>query len=66
MQHRFADQPEVASRMVSLQLGLEMEHAALKFWTALREEADTADAPAEYCTDSYADWPPTGLVSSNP
>jgi DNA-binding PadR family transcriptional regulator len=48
MQDRFADQPEVASRMVSLQLGLEMEHAALRFWTALREEANTADAPAEY------------------
>jgi len=46
MQHRFADQPDVASRMVSLQLGLEMEHAALRFWTALREEADTTDGPA--------------------
>jgi DNA-binding PadR family transcriptional regulator len=46
MQRRFGDQPEVASRMVSLQLGLEMEHAALRFWTALAEELDRGDGPA--------------------
>jgi PadR family transcriptional regulator AphA len=46
MERRFGDRPGVASRMVSLQLGLEMEHAALRFWTALCEEADTADGPA--------------------
>jgi DNA-binding PadR family transcriptional regulator len=48
MQCRFGDQPGVASRMVTLQLGLEMEHAALRFWTALRKEADTDDGPASY------------------
>jgi DNA-binding PadR family transcriptional regulator len=51
MQRRFGDRPDVASRMVSLQLGLEMEHAALRFWSMLHEEADTAEGcalPAEY------------------
>lgn len=32
MQNRFGDRDDVADRMVPLRLGLEMEHAALKFW----------------------------------
>jgi PadR family transcriptional regulator AphA len=35
MQDRFGDMPAVAKRMVTLRLGLEMEHAALRFWRAL-------------------------------
>lgn len=46
MQHRFGDRPDVAARMVTLQLGLEMEYAALRFWTALAEEVDGTDRPA--------------------
>jgi PadR family transcriptional regulator AphA len=51
MQRRFGQRPEVASRMVSLQLGLEMERAALRFWTALSDELNSGAAsalPAEY------------------
>lgn len=38
MRRRFGGDPQVASRMVTLRLGLEMEHAALRFWRALAEE----------------------------
>ncbi|HEV7756711.1 MAG TPA: PadR family transcriptional regulator [Mycobacteriales bacterium] len=39
MQRRF-DQPAVARRMITLRLGLEMEHAALRFWRSLAEETE--------------------------
>jgi PadR family transcriptional regulator, regulatory protein AphA len=32
---RFGDDPASRPRMITLELGLEMEHAALRFWTAL-------------------------------
>lgn len=35
MRDRFGGVPEVASRMVTLRLGLEMEQAALRFWRSL-------------------------------
>jgi PadR family transcriptional regulator, regulatory protein AphA len=35
MQARYADLDAVAKRMITLRLGLEMEHAALRFWSAL-------------------------------
>jgi PadR family transcriptional regulator AphA len=38
MQARYADLDAVAKRMITLRLGLEMEHAALRFWSALLEE----------------------------
>jgi PadR family transcriptional regulator, regulatory protein AphA len=40
MQDRFGEVPAVAPRMVTLRLGLEMEHAALRFWRALAAGAD--------------------------
>jgi DNA-binding PadR family transcriptional regulator len=45
MQDRFGEAPAVAKRMVTLRLGLEMEHAALRFWRALADSdgADGAD-----------------------
>ncbi|MDF2978851.1 MAG: PadR family transcriptional regulator [Actinomycetospora sp.] len=39
MQARYADLDAVAKRMITLRLGLEMEHAALRFWSALLDEA---------------------------
>jgi DNA-binding PadR family transcriptional regulator len=39
------DQPAVARRMITLRLGLEMEHAALRFWRSLAEEAGPPDSP---------------------
>jgi PadR family transcriptional regulator, regulatory protein AphA len=44
MQRRYGSVGEVAGRMVTLRLGLEMEHAALRFWTALENEADDGRA----------------------
>jgi DNA-binding PadR family transcriptional regulator len=41
MQDRFGEIPAVAKRMVTLRLGLEMEHAALRFWRSLGD-AETA------------------------
>jgi DNA-binding PadR family transcriptional regulator len=38
MQDRYADLDAVAKRMITLRLGLEMEHAALRFWSSLLEE----------------------------
>lgn len=40
MQRRYGDVRGVAPRMVTLRLGLEMEHAALRFWTALEKDPD--------------------------
>lgn len=40
MQERYGAVSSVAPRMVTLRLGLEMEHAALRFWTALQNDLD--------------------------
>jgi PadR family transcriptional regulator, regulatory protein AphA len=48
MQDRFGEIPAVAKRMVTLRLGLEMEHAALRFWRSLAdgEPPEDGDPPA--------------------
>ena len=38
MQQRYGAVGSVAPRMMTLRLGLEMEHAALRFWSALLDE----------------------------
>ena len=43
MQARFGELPAVARRMVTLRLGLEMEHAALRFWRSLADRTDGSD-----------------------
>lgn len=35
---RHGNEPSLRPRMITLELGLEMEHAALRFWTALAED----------------------------
>ena len=48
MQERYTDLDAVAKRMITLRLGLEMEHAALRFWSALLEEvAEGVDGEVE-------------------
>jgi PadR family transcriptional regulator, regulatory protein AphA len=42
MQSRYADLDAVAKRMITLRLGLEMEHAALRFWSSLLDEVGSA------------------------
>jgi PadR family transcriptional regulator AphA len=42
MQQRYSTMEGVAPRLVTLRLGLEMEYAALRFWTQLAEEAPAA------------------------
>ncbi|WP_308112847.1 PadR family transcriptional regulator [Pseudonocardia oceani] len=37
MVERFGTQPSAEPRMITLELGLEMEHAALRFWRALAD-----------------------------
>ncbi|MCW2582952.1 MAG: PadR family transcriptional regulator [Klenkia sp.] len=44
MQRRYADMHGVAPRMVTLRLGLEIERAALRFWTSLTQEFPAVDA----------------------
>ncbi|MBB5158603.1 PadR family transcriptional regulator [Saccharopolyspora phatthalungensis] len=43
MQQRFGDAPAISRRMVTLGLGLEMEHAALRFWSSLAERAERGE-----------------------
>jgi DNA-binding PadR family transcriptional regulator len=43
MRDRFGDQPEVARRMITLRLGFEMEHAALRFWRSVADDPELAD-----------------------
>ena len=38
MVERFGDDANAQPRMITLELGLEMEHAALRFWTALADD----------------------------
>jgi DNA-binding PadR family transcriptional regulator len=38
MQSRFGNRTDIADRMVPLRLGLELEHAALKFWEEFERE----------------------------
>lgn len=46
MRQRFGDSPDLAPRMITLELGLEMEYAALRFWRRLaaRHTTDTASS----------------------
>jgi hypothetical protein len=37
MVDRFGDSRSARPRMITLELGLEMEHAALRFWSALAD-----------------------------
>jgi hypothetical protein len=37
MKARFGTDPIARPRMITLELGLEMEHAALRFWSALAD-----------------------------
>lgn len=43
MQQRYRNVGGVAPRMVTLRLGLEMEYAALRFWTSLDESSDRGE-----------------------
>lgn len=43
MQRRFGHIEEVAGRMITLELGLGMEYAALEFWRGVRERADRGE-----------------------
>src|SRR5919205_2955717 len=47
MQQRYGHVAGVAPRMVTLGLGLEMEHAALRFWSSLARDLDGGEAPPE-------------------
>jgi PadR family transcriptional regulator, regulatory protein AphA len=44
MQRRYSAVEGVAPRLATLRLGLEMEHAALRFWTQLAQEEEAAVA----------------------
>lgn len=46
MQRRYGEVEEVASRMVTLELGLGMEHAALEFWKNVCARADNGEFTA--------------------
>jgi DNA-binding PadR family transcriptional regulator len=43
MMERFSPRPELSSRLISLRLGLRIEHAALEFWTDLAAKMSAGD-----------------------
>lgn len=45
MRERYGDIPELAGRMITLDLGLGMEYAALEFWKSVRDRADRGELP---------------------
>ncbi|MFC4865918.1 PadR family transcriptional regulator [Streptomonospora arabica] len=45
MRERFGGRSEIASRMVTLRLGLELEYAALNFWRTISEEIEAGEPP---------------------
>ena len=63
MQDRFGEIPAVAKQMVTLRLGLEMEHAALRFWRSLADDplaADRASAGTQGASgQAFLATPPT-------
>lgn len=46
MKERFSGRSDVARRMITMRLGLEIEHAALRFWTTISREIDDGTLPA--------------------
>ncbi|GAB3729260.1 PadR family transcriptional regulator [Nocardiopsis nanhaiensis] len=45
MKARFGERTDIASRMITLRLGLELEYAALRFWKTISEEIENQDFP---------------------
>ncbi|WP_460757781.1 PadR family transcriptional regulator [Nocardiopsis oceani] len=45
MKVRFGERTDIASRMITLRLGLELEYAALRFWKTISEEIENQDFP---------------------
>jgi DNA-binding PadR family transcriptional regulator len=45
MRQRFGDVPDVATRMITLELGLEMEHTALAFWRRVSARIESGEFP---------------------
>ena len=45
MEHRYGDVPDVATRMITLELGLEMERAALGFWQRVADRIGRGEFP---------------------
>ncbi|RZT86947.1 DNA-binding PadR family transcriptional regulator [Pseudonocardia sediminis] len=51
MVERFGERPEAGPRMITVELGLEMEYAALRFWQALAEDDLDGLRAARYIGD---------------
>jgi PadR family transcriptional regulator, regulatory protein AphA len=45
IEHRYGDVPGVATRMITLELGLVMERAALDFWRRVRARVENGEFP---------------------
>ncbi|MGH3182160.1 MAG: PadR family transcriptional regulator [Streptosporangiaceae bacterium] len=58
MQRRFGGTHAVAKRMVTLRLGLEMEHAALRFWRSLADEQSISRAERDQLASGLPPKPP--------
>jgi hypothetical protein len=43
MMERFSPRPELSGRLISLRVGLRIDHAALEFWTDLEAKMSTGD-----------------------
>lgn len=45
MEHKYGDVPDVATRMITLELGLEMERTALAFWHRVADRVERGEFP---------------------
>jgi PadR family transcriptional regulator, regulatory protein AphA len=45
MEHKYRDVPEVATRMITIELGFEMERAALGFWHRIADRVEHGEFP---------------------
>jgi PadR family transcriptional regulator, regulatory protein AphA len=45
IEHRYGDVPDVATRMITLELGLVLERAALDFWRRIRAQVENGEFP---------------------
>ncbi|MCW2903425.1 MAG: transcriptional regulator PadR family protein [Streptosporangiaceae bacterium] len=60
MLERYGQIPEVARRMITLELGLAMEHAALDFWHSIRQRAGEGEFPGPSAGTAPDGRRPTG------
>lgn len=58
IEHQYGDVPGVSTRMVTLELGLVLERAALDFWLRVRARLENGEFPVAAGRERFSDRPP--------